>query len=105
MTGTHHMMRPGGARTLRHCECLMGAKPSCLSPLSSNFRAGMALSFVKSILFFARGLDDRTDYLRMYHSGWHFFISAASFWLWRTVSIHEKKMHITAPGKTANDMM
>jgi len=57
-----------------------------------HFRVGMALLLV-SFAFFAKGLDDKNDYLRIFHSGWHVFISAASYWLWRIVAFHEKKLH------------
>lgn len=36
-----------------------------------------------AIVMFIFGLDDDKDYLRIYHSLWHFFIGIATFHLWQ----------------------
>jgi len=36
-----------------------------------------------AIIMFIFGLDDEKDYLRIYHSLWHFFIGIATFYLWQ----------------------
>mmetsp|Transcript_40461 Transcript_40461/g.63159 ORF Transcript_40461/g.63159 Transcript_40461/m.63159 type:complete len:88 (+) Transcript_40461:831-1094(+) len=56
-----------------------------------NFWIGLALMFV-SFVFFARGLDDRNDYLRINHVIWHILIAASSFFLWRSVLRHLAKL-------------
>merc|ERR1712216_99087 len=54
-----------------------------------NFGVGIGLLSI-ALVFFALGLDDDKDYLRAKHAGWHFFVSAASFWLWRSVLRHQR---------------
>lgn len=36
-----------------------------------------------AVVMFVFGLDDDNDYLRIYHSLWHFFIGIATFYLWQ----------------------
>lgn len=38
-----------------------------------------------AIVFFVRGLDETTDYLRMHHAMWHCFSCLASFYLWQAI--------------------
>jgi len=54
---------------------------------SSNFSIGLGLLGI-ALFFFFLGLEDDNDYLRSKHACWHFFVSAASFWLWRSVRRH-----------------
>lgn len=41
-----------------------------------------------ALVFFVLGLDDDNDYLRIYHSLWHYFIGISTFYLWQ---IQEKE--------------
>ena len=43
-----------------------------------------------AIVMFGFGLDDQTDYLRIYHSLWHFFIGISTVYLWQ---IQEVETH------------
>ena len=40
------------------------------------------LLLVAGVVCFVRGLDDETDYLRVWHGLWHCFVGLASFFLW-----------------------
>ncbi len=44
---------------------------------------------VIAIIFFVLGLDDDNDYLRIYHSVWHFFIGISTFYLWQNQEYNE----------------
>jgi len=43
--------------------------------------------FVVAAVMFSFGLDDDKDYLKIYHSLWHFFIGIATFYLWQIQEI------------------
>lgn len=42
-----------------------------------------------AIAMFAKGLDEDSDYMRLYHSMWHVTIGAATFYLWQ---VQEKRL-------------
>jgi len=54
-----------------------------------NFKIGLGIMLI-AVVFFAKGLDDRNDYLRLYHSLWHFFVTISSYWLWQIVETENK---------------
>eukprot|EP01084_Bolivina_argentea_P260770 440495_1 len=56
----------------------------------TNFKIGWSIMLLAA-LFFAKGLDDRNDYLRLYHSTWHLLITVASYWLWQIVETENTK--------------
>eukprot|EP01135_Chromosphaera_perkinsii_P000141 Nk52_evm37s32 gene=Nk52_evmTU37s32 len=49
-----------------------------------NLNRGLFIGCI-AIFFFYLGLDDRNDYLRIYHGLWHFFIGAAGYFMWQSV--------------------
>jgi hypothetical protein len=54
---------------------------------NSVVKKGVAILMV-AIAMFVKGLDEHSDYLRIYHSLWHITIGFSTFYLWQ---IQEKK--------------
>ena len=58
-----------------------------------SFKIGWSIMLLASV-FFALGLDDANDYLRLYHSAWHLCVTVASYWLWTIVrTAHPNNKH------------
>ena len=55
-----------------------------------TFKIGWTIMLFASI-FFALGLDDENDYLRIYHSAWHLCVTISSYWLWQIVQTENTK--------------
>lgn len=69
------------------CYFMYGTKPNYHW---GNLRIGISTLLFASI-FFALGLDDENDYLRLYHSAWHLFVTIGSYWLWQIVETENDK--------------
>ncbi|CBH12818.1 hypothetical protein, conserved [Trypanosoma brucei gambiense DAL972] len=48
---------------------------------------GFILIMAVAVIFFIKGLDDKRDHFRMYHSLWHFFCGIASYLMWTLLKV------------------
>jgi predicted membrane channel-forming protein YqfA (hemolysin III family) len=47
-----------------------------------NLYIGVGFLFI-AVIFFIKALDDKLDYLRIYHGIWHLFIGISFYYLWQ----------------------
>ena len=63
-------------------------------PLNWNFDKLKiaAIPMIPAIFCFFKGLDDRNDYLRMWHGMWHCLGGIATYWLWQIIPKNDKNI-------------
>lgn len=63
--------------------------PAHVRPAIAVARLGIGLAFLAVAVFcFARGLDEKADWLRLYHGGWHVFVAIGMTMIFQAVDVH-----------------